>query len=276
MASLTAFMMAAVGKLSCNHTLRFSDKFQSLPSAFDLKELITAEGNVTPGGNSWTPLTIYPSKWKHGLYFLASPALMLIGGAMLRAASNHEHQIVGQLVGWFIILISSLFFFLMLCALIARVPKILVDRNGLHLIEFGRTKFWRWSEVGPFSISRLSYWPVTRISLCANTDENHDLMRQHGIKDRPSPFDADLTIDLAHFSAGRNVDLANELADTLNHWRAQFGQPEINVAQRHSKIDAERLARKKRWKSAIWIVIIVGMGTIATIFNTLIHLNQMQ
>lgn len=216
-------------------------------------------------------LIIYPSRWKLMFLFLVSVIMLIVGQSFLISLEEDENVLSRNLAGWFFISFSILSFFTFVLMLFMRLPKLILDSYGVHFKTIFRTRTWRWSEVGPFSVHYVSAGRGgSSLVLCAYTDENYDLMAAHGIARRPSAFDADVQINLSLFPAGSTQGKADQLAETVNQWREKFGSPELNVDRLSSKSDAENLAKKKQTKFFIVLSILIGMGLIGSIMQILL------
>ena len=142
-----------------------------------------------------------------------------------------------------------------IAALIARIPRIELNKEGIRYLTVLRRQTWKWSEVGPFFAWANRVRGGTFHVVRAFSDANHDLMTSHVQPRWPTSIDADISIPLQSFSLGENLSGAQKFAAILNKLREKFGAPSIDMTG--TKNQADRFKRKLLYKRIIYAVIFI-------------------
>lgn len=154
---------------------------------------------------------------------------------------------------------------------VAKVPRNELDRNGLILVTLFVTKYWKWSEVGPFWYSGIRASGTTIYSVCAFTNRNFDLLVSHGDPRLATGMDADITFALSGLPAGRNEESVLQFVLYLNAWREKFGRPDINVSAIGTRTEFQELQRKLSYKRTLnrilFVAVFVGLVCFAYYLN---------
>jgi hypothetical protein len=226
------------------------------------------------GHDVQTELVFYPSTIKNSLILLALIALLafLLGYVDLDPESPDFSSNQNWLWG------SSAFVgvccIILFLTILARVPRITLNRHGISIGGLLNSKTWQWTEVGPFSSDSFEVKGTTTHFACAFSDRNHDLFVAHGRPRTPTAMDADISIILSGLPPGKNHQTSREFADTLNQMRVAFGAPEVGTTSFGTAKEMQRAERKVKRKRLMVFVALYAIVTIAigyTIFRYIGH-----
>lgn len=165
--------------------------------------------------------------------------------------------------GWLTALIFGGTTILMLTNWYRDVPSITLTPAGIEHRSAFKTSTWRWSEVGPFVVSiyvfRRGLFSKRFRSACAFSDRDSDLLTAQGREQNPTYVDADISLPLTGFDAGRSDEAANAFVDELNEWRDRYGRPEVDVdhstaAKQLAEFEAGTARRRTTFMLSLMIV----------------------
>jgi hypothetical protein len=208
-----------------------------------------------PSGTDLEPQTekqiVKPWRFGSLLVLIACLLLFLVFLALpMEVADDPDASMVETMLSWVPAVFFGLGVLAFLSMLVFKYPRIELAPDGLCFKTPFVRKSWKWSDVGPFCGGVFSSRYRTSYCVCAYTDENHDLLTALGKGPKPTIFDADISIDLSHFSHGLTFGKAEAFAETLNEWRDKYGSPEITYDPVNARERADQLAIHKRRKVA--------------------------
>lgn len=206
------------------------------------------------------PTTIYPSR-KRYILLISSTAAFLFLMMQVAHSISYEADKYLSVFFWALFILLGLGLATFVYGFFAKLPKLILDDDGIRYVYWRGEKFRRWSAVGPFAVVLAGFPQAQSLYGCALSAENHELLAARGEPEKPIPYGAAFAADLSAFGAGHHVDRANELADLLNQWRSQFSGPGASPVPVSWKNEIVQLSFVERWKSTVvaWAVLVAGV-----------------
>ncbi len=110
-----------------------------------------------------------------------------------------------------------------------KLPRVILDKNGIVYEYLFKRKSWHWDEVGPFAMDSVHAPKAVKQTYfaCAYTTEHRArIFDRSGFRPEADYSKSDIVIPLIGMQDGDDLNSAEDIVDLFNDWRMRFQTPD--------------------------------------------------